>query len=41
MDPTGESEGKESSCGTKMPTSTAGVRWADNVRSEEVNKRPD
>ena len=42
MDPTGESEAKGSSCGTEMPTvSTAGVRWADNVRSEVVRERPD
>ena len=41
MDPTGESQDKESSCGVDMPTSTAGVKWADNVRSEVVNKRPD
>ena len=41
MDPTGESEAKVSSCGTEMPMSTAGVRWADNVRSEVVRERLD
>ena len=41
MDPTGESGDKDSSCGIEMPTSTAGVRWADDVRSEVVRERPD
>ena len=41
MDPTGESEAKGSSCGTEIPTNTAGVKWANNVRSEEINKRLD
>ena len=41
MDPTGESEDKDSRCGIEMPTSTAGVRWADDVRSEVVRERLD
>ena len=41
MDPNGETEDKDSRCGIEMPMSTAGVRWADNVRSEEVKERPD
>ena len=41
MDPTGESGDKYSSCGIDMPTSTAGVRWADDVRSEVFRERPD
>ena len=41
MDPTGESEDKDSRCGIEMPTSTAGVRWTDDVRSEVVRERLD